>query len=139
MDFTLNQLTKISITTSANKVLYEMSYIFQMWIQIQINIRYMHLTSPQLCNVGVDVICWLLSHLIVHTSLDGFVAVVLFHISFTDSSIKTMIVLVCLFERPTDSCIFHWHRAKIETVATQLWFAILWFYEGHFLKHQMNN
>lgn len=35
--------------------------LFQMWIEIQINIRYVHLTSPQPCYVGVDVIGWLLS------------------------------------------------------------------------------
>lgn len=36
---------------------------FKCVIEIQINIRYVHLTSPQPCNVGVDVIAWLLSRL----------------------------------------------------------------------------
>lgn len=44
------------ISKSANKVLYKMPYIFQIWIEIQINIRYVHLTSPQINNIGVDVI-----------------------------------------------------------------------------------
>lgn len=42
-----------------------MLYIFQIRIRIEtpINIRYVHLTSPQLCCIGVDVIGWLLSFL----------------------------------------------------------------------------
>lgn len=46
-----------------------MLYIFQIRIETPINIRYVHLTSPQLCCIGVDVIGWLLSFLFLSLSL----------------------------------------------------------------------
>lgn len=80
--------------------------LFQMWIEIQINIRYVHLTSPQPCYVGVDVIGWLLScfslSLFFQTLVRFLYSVWLsvdchrFYVLFTSTSIKTMIVLVCI-------------------------------------------